>query len=170
MSKIRLLLAAALMLAASAAALRAEEPRAGQAAEANLDLLLDAIRSNRKALVAVNLKLTDDEAARFWPVYDRYQQEIDAIGDRLSGVIQDYTASFHDLSNEKAMKLVDEYLAVEAERVQVRRTYLGEFAKSLPGRTVARLYQIENKLDAVIRYDLAAAIPVIEEESGAPAK
>ena len=170
MSKLRLLLAAALMLGASAAALRAEEPRAGQAAQANLDLLLDAIRSNRKALVAVNLALSDDEAARFWPVYDRYQQEIDAIGDRLASVIQDYTASFRDLSNEKAMKLVDEYLAVEADRVQVRRTYLGEFAKSLPGRTVARLYQIENKLDAVIRYDLAAAIPVIEEESGAPAR
>jgi len=170
MSKLRLLLAAALMLGAPAAALRAEKPRAGQASEANLDLLLNAIRSNRKALVAVNLALTDDEAARFWPVYDRYQKEINAIGDRLTTVIQDYTASFHDLSDEKAMKLVDEYLAVEADRVQVRRAYLGEFARSLPGRTVARLYQIENKFDAVIRYELAAAIPVIEGESGTPPK
>jgi hypothetical protein len=169
-SKLRLLLAAALMLGASAAALRAEEPRAGEAAEASLDLLLDTIRSNRKALVAVSLALTGDEAARFWPVYDRYAEEIDAIGDRLARVIQDYTASFRELSNEKAMKLVDEYLAVEADRVQERRAYLGEFAKSLPGRTVARLYQIENKLDAVVRYDLAAAIPVLEQESGAPAK
>jgi len=170
MSKLRVLLAAALMLGASAAALRAEPPSAGPAAEASLDLLVDAIRANRKALVAVNLELSDDEASRFWPVYDRYQQEIQAIGDRLARVIQDYTASFRDLSNEKAMKLMEEYLAVEADRVQVRRTYLGEFAKTLPGRTVARLYQIENKLDAVIRYDLAAAIPVVEQEGGAPAQ
>jgi hypothetical protein len=164
MSKLRLLLAAALLLGASAAALRAEEPAAGPAAEANLDVLLNAIRANRKALVAVNLELTDDEASRFWPVYDRYQKEVNAIGDRLARVIQEYTASFRDLSNEKALKLVDEYLAVEADRVKVRSAYLGEFAKALPGRTVARLYQIENKLDAVMRYDLAAAIPVVEQE------
>ena len=54
--------------------------------------LLNAIRANRKALVAVNLKLTDDEAAKFWPVYDRYQKDLNAIGDRLLGVIQDYGA------------------------------------------------------------------------------
>ena len=49
---------------------------------------------------------------------------------------------------------MESYLAAEAERLQVRRTYLPEFAKILPGRTVARFYQIENKMDAVLRYDL----------------
>jgi hypothetical protein len=170
MLKIRLLLAAAVILALSAGALPAAQPPTGQAAEANLDVLVNAIRSNRKALMAVNLKLTDDEAAKFWPVYDRYQKELNAIGDRLVGVIQDYTANFSDLSNQKAMKLVDDYLAVEADRVKVKRAYVDEFAKALPGRTVARFYQIENKMDAVIRYDLAATIPVVEEERGVPAK
>jgi hypothetical protein len=169
MSKIRFLVAAVLMLGPYATAIHAAEPP-GTAAEANLGVLLDSIRSNRKALVAVTLKLTDDEAAKFWPVYDRYQKEINALGDRLVGVIQDYTANFSDLSNDKAMKLIEEYLAIEADRVKVRRSYLDEFAKSLPGRKVARFYQIENKMDAVIRYDLAATIPVVEEESGAPAR
>jgi hypothetical protein len=159
-----------MILGLSGAALRAAPPPTGQAAAANLDVLVDAIRSNRKALVAVNLKLTDEEATKFWPVYDRYQQEINATGDRLVSVIQDYTANFSDLSNEKAMKLVEEYLTIEADRVKVRRSYVDEFAKALPGRTVARFYQIENKMDAVIRYDLAATIPVMEEEKGAPAK
>ena len=169
MSKIRLLFAVVLILGLSAAPLRAVPPPGGQAA-AKLDVLLDSIRSNRKALVAVNLKLTDDEAAKFWPVYDRYQKEINALGDRLVGVIQDYSANFSDLANDKAMKLVDDYLAVEADRVKVKRAYVEEFAKILAGRTVARLYQIENKMDAVIRFDLAATIPVVEEESSAPAK
>jgi hypothetical protein len=68
------------------------------------------------------------------------------------------------------MKLVEEYLTIEADRVKVKRAYIDEFAKALPGRKVARFYQIENKLDAVIRYDLAATIPVVEEEKGVPAK
>jgi hypothetical protein len=159
-----------MILGLSAAALRAEQPPTGQAAEATLDVLVNAIRSNRKALVAVNLKLTDEEATKFWPIYDRYQQAITAVGDRLVGVIQDYTENFSDLSNDKAMKLVDDYLAVEADRVKVKRAYVEEFAKALPGRKVTRFYQIENKMEAVIRYDLAATIPVMEEERDAPAK
>lgn len=164
MSKIRVLLAALLILGAPTAALRAEEPGGGEAKEASMDALLSAIRSNRKALVSVNLTLTDDEASKFWPVYDRYQREINAVGDRLVSVIRDYTASFRDLSNDKAVKLLDDYLGVEADRVRVRRAYVPEFTAILPGREVARLYQIENKMDAVIRYDLAATIPVVDEE------
>jgi hypothetical protein len=35
---------------------------------------------------------------------------------------------------------------------------------------VARFYQIENKMDAILRYDLAATIPVIDEKHDSPAK
>jgi hypothetical protein len=169
MSKTRLLLVSALILALAAAGY-ATEPTRGEAAKANLGVLVDAIRANRKALVAVNLKLTDEEAAAFWPVYDRYQKEMNALGDRLVAVINDYAEHFGDLSNERAMKLVDDYLAIEGDRVKVRKAYVPQFAKSLPGRKVARFYQIENKMDAVIRYQLASGIPVIEEPAEARAK
>ena len=169
MSKIRIVFAVSVVLGLCAAPLRAEPPRNGPASEATIEVLLNAIRFNRKALVAVNLGLTDAEAAKFWPVYDRYQQAINATGDRLLAVIRTYTANFGSLSNDAAMQLVEDYLAVEAERVAVRRAFVAEFAATIPGRKLARLYQIENKMDAVARYDLAATIPVIEEEGGAAA-
>jgi hypothetical protein len=145
------------MLAASAA-----PARAGQAMEADIDILRDSIRANKKALVAANLGLTDEEAKQFWPVYDRYQGELKGINDRLQKVIEDYVANFHDLSNEKATALTGDYLSVEEDRAKVRRSYLPEIAKTLPGKKVARFYQIENKMDAVLRYDLAKEIPVVE--------
>jgi hypothetical protein len=154
----RVLLATVLALALSAT-----PGRAGEAAKANLDILRDTIRANKKALVAANLTLTDEEAARFWPLYDRYQTELTAVQDRGVKVIEDYSASFHNLSDEKAMKLADDWLSAEADRVKVRRTYLSEFAKVVPGKKVVRFYQIENKMDAVLRYDLAGEIPVVEE-------
>ena len=162
-------LAAVLLIGASTGAVRAAQPGAAEA-NADLRVLLDAIRANRKALVAVNLTLTDDEAAKFWPLYDRYQQEIAATGDRLAAVIDEYTANFRTLSNDKALELVDQYLAADADRLKVRRDYVSQFAAILPGRTVARLYQIENKMDAVIRYELAASIPVVEEGEAAEAR
>jgi hypothetical protein len=45
----------------------------------------------------------------------------------------------------------------------VRLRYVQPISAILPGRKVARFYQIENKIDAVVRYDLAATIPVIDE-------
>ncbi|HZP40739.1 MAG TPA: hypothetical protein VFD84_04410 [Candidatus Binatia bacterium] len=158
MSGGRILLAAVLTLA-----FFPTPGRAGEAPTADLDILRDAIRANRKALVAANLPLSDEEAAQFWPLYERYQAELKPVQDRSVKVIADYTASFRDLPDEKAMKLADDWLSAESDRVKVRRRYLQEFAKVLPGRKVVRFYQIENKMDAVLRYDLARGIPVVGE-------
>jgi hypothetical protein len=170
LSNTRLFLAVVLTFMLSGAAVRAADTAKAEAPQADSGILLDAIRANRKALVAVNLNLSPEEAEKFWPLYERYQKEISAIGDKVVAIVDEYTGSFRDLSNDKAMQLMENYLAAEAERLQVRRTYLPEFAKILPGRTVARFYQIENKMDAVLRYDLAATIPVVDEKPVAPAK
>jgi hypothetical protein len=139
--------------------------RAGQADDANLDILRDTIRANKKALVAASLTLSDDEAAKFWPLYDEYQKKLTAVNDRLVALIKDYTTNYATLTDEHAMKLTEQYLDVEKDRNQVRRDYLPQFGKLLPGRKVARFYQIENKMDAVVRYELAEDIPVVEESA-----
>jgi hypothetical protein len=136
---------------------------AGAAADTNLEVLRDTIRANKKALIAANLKLTDDEAGKFWGIYERYEKDLKGVNDRLVALIDDYTKSFKGLSDEKAQKLVQDYLTVEEDRTKLRRDYLDDFTGALPGKKVARFYQIENKMDAVIRYDLAAEIPVVEE-------
>jgi hypothetical protein len=136
---------------------------AGEAATADVQILRDTIRANKKALVAASLTLSDTEAKAFWPLYDRYQGELTAVNDRLAKVIEDYAASFATLSNEKAMELIGTYLSIEEDRLKVKKTYLPEFAKVLPGKKVARFYQIENKVEVIIKYDLAEEIPVVEE-------
>ena len=168
LSNTRLFLAASLVCMLSGGVVHAADTGAVDVPQAQQGILLDTIRANRKALVAVNLDLSTEEAGKFWPLYDRYQKEISPIGDRVVAIVDDYSATFRDLSNDKALQLMEGYLAAEAERLQVRRSYLAEFKKILPGRTVARFYQIENKMDAVLRYDLAATIPVVDEKAATP--
>jgi hypothetical protein len=141
----------------------AASSRAGEADEASLEILRDTLRSNKKALVDVNLALSDEEARAFWPVYDRYQKELNGVQDRLVQVIESYRAGFGSMTDEQARKLVEDYLAVERDRAEVRRTFLAPISEALSGRKVMRFYQIENKIDAVLRYELAATIPVIEQ-------
>ena len=157
MSRIRLLIV--LVLAISVA-----PGFAGEATDASMDILRESLRANKKAIVDVNLTVTDAEAAQFWPVYERYQKELTGVNDRLVKLLEDYTTNFGTLSDEKAKELIEQYLTVDEDHAKVRRTYLPEFAKALPGRKVARFYQIENKINAVLRFDLAATVPVIEEK------
>jgi hypothetical protein len=153
-----------LLLAISMVQLLAAGPiHAGEADEASMEILQATLHANKKALVDVNLGLSDAEAEAFWPLYDRYQAELDAVQTRLLAVIEAYTASFGSTTDEQASQLIDDYLELETDRAAVRRKYLAPIAEVLPGRKVMRFYQIENKVAAVLRYELAATIPVVDQ-------
>jgi hypothetical protein len=158
MVRIRVPLVSLLLVSCLAFAAPAEERN-----EASLDVLVGAIQSDKEAFVAANLPLTQGEAQAFWPVYERYQKELGVVQHRFAALIEDYTANFRTMSDAKASELVSTYLDLERDRAEVRRKYLKPFAEVLPGRKVARLYQIENKIDAVLRYHLARDIPVVDE-------
>ena len=113
--------------------------RAGEADTQNLDILRDTIRANKKALVAVNLNLTDEEAGKFWPVYDEYQAQLTAVNDRLLKIVQDYTAGLKTMTDATANDLTSQYLQVEEDRAKVRLTFLPKIQQALPGRKVAAL-------------------------------
>src|SRR3954471_22404003 len=109
MGVLRVALVASLLAATFAAPVHA-----GTSDEATLDVLRDAIRANKRAFVAVNLPLTDEEAARFWPIYERYANELKVINDRTVKLLEEYTANFTSLSDDRAAALIGEYLAAEA--------------------------------------------------------
>jgi hypothetical protein len=144
-------------------ALVAAPAGAGDADEASLEILRDTLRTNKKAFVDVNLALSDEEAKAFWPVYDRYQTDLGAVQERLVRLIEEYSANFGKMTDVEAEKLTENYLAIERDRAKVREAFLGPISETLPGRKVMRFYQIENKIDAVLRYELARAIPVVEQ-------
>jgi hypothetical protein len=159
MSRSSWLLAVPLLLLLAASPIRA-----GESDEATLEILLGTLHHNKMALVAVNLTLTDEEGRAFWPVYDRYQKDLAAIQDRLLAVIGDYAANYGSMNDDEAMQLAEDYLRVERDHAELRQAYLKPISDVLPGMKVMRFYQIENKIDAVLRYDLAATIPVVPEE------
>ena len=133
---------------------------ADDCAQGDIGMVREAMRTSKRALVEANLELTDAEAKAFWPVYNRYQKDLGATRESLFQVVEEETLQAVKLTDEKALELVRRYLAAEAARVQVRSAYAKEIAQVLPGLKVARFYQIENKLDAVINYGMATRVPL----------
>jgi hypothetical protein len=125
-------------------------------------MVRDKIRADKKLLIAENLPLTAAEAKAFWPVYDRYQQELSALNDRMIKLIREYANNYQTMSDQTAKKLMDEYLAIDAARLKLRQAYLPRFRKALREKQVARYYQLENKVQAAVAYELAAEIPLVK--------
>ena len=144
---------ALLLLVGSAA------PALGQTGS-EIELTRAKIQTARQTIISDAMKLTDDESLAFWPAYRDYRLDMARLGDRLVKVVKEFTAAGGTLSDEQATRLLDEYLDIKAKDVAVKKKYAGVFRGLLPAPKVTRFFQLENKLDAIINYDLATAIPL----------
>ena len=128
----------------------------------NMQIVRDKVKADRKLFVAEGMGLTESEAKAFWPIYDRYQNEMIKINGRTVTMIKDYAKNYQTMTNDVAKKLTDEFLAIQAEQQKLRLSYLPQFRKALPDKKVARYYQIENKISAAVGYELATEIPLMK--------
>jgi Spy/CpxP family protein refolding chaperone len=167
--------AAALLLAGSTgvyAQATAQSPAAATAPSGSdqrlstqdLDLLRKDIRSQKKQLVAQNLKLTDTEATKFWPIYDQYTAELVKINDKKYKAIQDYAQKFGSLSDADAQNLAKQPLEVDAAAAQLRLKYLPIFAQAVGGRKAATFSQIDRRLSMMIDLQLASQLPLVQNQ------
>jgi hypothetical protein len=120
------------------------------------------VQAERKMILSQGLGLSGEQAAAFWPVYDRYAAEVKDIGNLRVKVITDFAASYENLDDKTANQLLADALKWQDKSVSVRKKYLGKFKKAVGPVMTARFYQLENKLDAVTNMVLAAQIPMIE--------
>ena len=125
-----------------------------------IELMLAQIRTNRQAIVTENLALTAAESEVFWPLYRQFQNDRALMVDRTMKMLTEFRDNFDVLSEEQAKALVDEYFKIQKEELRLNEKYLGEFRKILSQKKTLRYFQIENKLDAIIDYDLSQVIPL----------
>jgi hypothetical protein len=148
-----------ILLAATLAA-----PLAAQDAGTNMEILRQKVKADKKLLVAANMGLTDAEGKAFWPVYDAYQADLKQLNERTVRAIVAYADAYNKgpVPNETAKKLLAETLAIDAAEVSMKQSYVPKLEAVLPEAKVARYIQIESKIRAAIRYELAGEIPLVK--------
>ena len=130
----------------------------------NMQMLRDKLRADKKLVVATNMELTESEAQGFWPLYDQYQKDLHQINQRIANVLESYAADLQrkSLTDEKAKQLIAEAVAIGQAEAQLKSTYAPQFSKVLPVKKVMRYLQIENKISAVVKYDIASGLPLVQ--------
>jgi hypothetical protein len=138
--------------------------QAAATSSSDMAILRDKLKADKKLLVSQNMTLTDAEAKAFWPIYDAYQADLAKLNDRTLKMITSYAAAYNagPIADSTAKRLMDESLAIDAAEVQLRTSYVPKLGKALPAAKAARYLQIESKVRAIIKYDLASNIPLVE--------
>jgi hypothetical protein len=133
-------------------------------ADANMQILRDKLKADKKLLVAANMELTDAEAKGFWPVYEAYQKDLQSLNERLKKAIFSYADAYNNktLTDAGAKQLADEAIAIDEQEIKIRKACAAKLASTLPGKKAARYLQIENKVRAALRYELAGGIPLVD--------
>ncbi len=121
-----------------------------------------ALQRQRNELVNQFMKLNLKEVGAFLPVYEAYRTEMGKIGDRTQRLIIDYANNQDNLSDQKALAMLDESLKIKEAELELRRKYVEEFKRVLPPKKVVRFFQVDNKFDAIVNYNLAGSIPLVE--------
>ena len=129
----------------------------------NMESVHAKLKADKKLIVTQYMHLTPTEAKKFWPVYEAYQQDLAKIDQRLRQLLQSYAADYRtqSLSDDKAQQLLDAWIAIENDDATRRASYVPKVLQALPPKKAARYLQIENEYRILLKYDLAALVPLV---------
>lgn len=128
--------------------------------DADEQVLLKQLQADRRSVYADNLGLTDAESVKFWPVYDEYEAKRQKYEERYVAMVNDFAAKYDTLTDDQAVKILDERFAIEKKQLELREEYTKKFAKVLPGKKALRYAQIESRITNLLRRNLYSIIPL----------
>ena len=138
------------------------QTKASPGADAYIDQLRKDLRGETTDIIAGTMEFTADEAAKFWPLYKTYETKRRAIGDEKVALIKDFAASYDAMNDAKAKELLARLIGVEDKSIAAKRAFVADLQKVLPGKTVARYYQVDNRIDLLLNLELASQLPIIK--------
>jgi hypothetical protein len=123
------------------------------------------VQADRSVAVAKYMQLTDADNKKFWPVYNAYMDQVERLNRKFLDLIQSYVSSQQNetLTDDMAKQMTDDFLAAQGEEIKLRTSYAANLAKVLPGKTVARAVQLENKIRAIAWYGIASRVPLVKQ-------
>jgi hypothetical protein len=147
---------------------QAQAASTANSSQASLDqdiaLLRKDLASQKKQLIAANLVLTDAEATKFWPVYDRYQAEYATIGDAKVALIKEYAQNWGSVTDDQALAFMRRSQDIEESVAQLHKKYAPLVNQVLPGKKTATFFQLDRRIGLLLDLQTASQIPLVQSQ------
>jgi Spy/CpxP family protein refolding chaperone len=151
-----------LLIQSTAFAQKSETPAAGSTLEQDIQLLRSDIRSAKKQIIAENMKLTDAQAEKFWPVYDAYTQETTKLGDARYALVKEYAQAYVNMTDAEADSLVKKMAELDVQTATLRQQWISKFRSVLTGKQTALFFQLDKRINLLLDLQFAANIPIVK--------
>ena len=127
-----------------------------------IEMLRADLRAERTAMVEEEMQFTPQEAAVFWPVYRKYENEIRKINDQRIELIHTYADNYTNITDDIAEQLAKKSLELDIKEAYLRKQYFREFNHALPATRAAKFFQLDNFINLVVKTQIAEELPFIE--------
>jgi hypothetical protein len=128
-----------------------------------IEILKSDIKSNRKAIIIESMNFTEAESAAFWPIYNKFEFELEKLSANRIKNIKDYADNYEKMTGEKANELIKNAFKFQKDRLSLNESYYKKYAKVLPPTTAAKYMQLENEIQTLIDLQIASELPLIKK-------
>ena len=130
--------------------------------ENEINLLRKDLRDQKKQIVAANLPLTGEEAARFWPVYDVYTKETIKLNDARYSLVKEYAANYTTMTDTQAASYIRRWISVDEAAAKLRAEWIPKFEAVLGQKKAAMFFQIDRRVGLMQEIQLSSQLPLVQ--------
>ncbi len=133
------------------------------AQQSYFELLRQDLGTKKVALITEVMQFTDQESEVFWPLYREFDFENAKIGDETLKLIKDYAAHYENITDEKAVELMNTSFNLRNKKLDLKRNYLKKFGKVIAPARAVKFMQVMNQIEMIIDIQVASQLPLIGE-------
>jgi hypothetical protein len=126
-------------------------------------LLRSDLKTKKEAIIKEDMQLTPQQAAAFWPIYKNYDAEQNKLIDQKLAVFQDYALNFMTMNDEKADQIAQRVIALDDQRLALRKKYYQLMKSAIPTVLVVRFFHVENQIQSLMDLQIDSTLPIVEQ-------
>jgi hypothetical protein len=128
-------------------------------------LLRADLKTQRKEIITELMQFDDEDAAKFWPIFEQYDAELSKIGDGRMELIVEYARNYENLTNDQADTLMSKAFELEVQRAQLKKKYFDRMKEALSATQATRFFLVENQIQHIIDLQISSGLPVAKTAS-----
>ena len=120
------------------------------AGQVNAQNIKDNLRNERLEFVKKKLSLTPEEEKLFVPLYNSYLDEFEKARKEAKEEKDLANIDLTFMSDQECEEIINDYIQVRQNEVDILKKYTAEFKKILPVKKVAMIYKAEFEFKKVM--------------------
>jgi hypothetical protein len=131
--------------------------------DSSIAVVRAGMQADKATIVGQAMRLSEKDAAAFWPIYREYEYERSRVDDGREAVIKQYTDKYPNLTDADAKTMADRMLDYDSQTVALKKKYFRKFNKALSALTVTQFFQLEHRIDLVMDVKVESTLPLLTQ-------